>query len=135
MLQIAKFHTDDPLRLENCVVMRRIFDLIEFGFPYIDVLPVKLSVSQCMDLINFIESALRFCDKGEALSFKVQPHDSTVEQIINIRRTFSKHFQIDCAFTDIDPVIVSITDIVTFSEYLNMLLAVQLIKASEEEIK
>ena len=134
MLQVVKFHTDDPLRFENCVVMRNAFEFIEFGFPYYDALPEKLSVPQCMDLIQFIKACVNHLDDGGALSVNIRPKDSNVDQVIIVRKTFHDHFHIDFAFADVGPVMVPIQEVVIFSETLNKMLAIPLIEDTKEEL-
>lgn len=133
MVQIVNFHTNDPLHRENCIVFRNNFENIEFGFPYFDALPVKLTVPQVMDVIHFIKDAIKYLDEGETDHLKLYSVGD-VENCIIVRKCFGNtHFLIDFAFSDIDPIMVDINEVAVLGVKLEKMLDIKLLNSPKED--
>lgn len=128
MIQLVPFHVKEVLYHENCVVIRNNHENVEFGFPFFDVLPVKLSVRTCLDLINFIKDSINYLDEGQSFSLKLAHVESSVEDYIIVRKCFGEdRLLIDFAFCDISPTMVDIQEIKNFLVVLETMLDIKLL--------
>ncbi|WP_141432444.1 hypothetical protein [Bacillus sp. 03113] len=132
MIQVVPFHSDSVLHLENCIVMRKNFDHIEFGFPYFDAQPIKLTISDCSMLVLFILNCAKRIDEGEIESFCTRPVNEKVDWMIIIRKTFGDSLHIDFTFTDVAPMIIDLQEVINFGLILNKMLDIKMINSPEE---
>lgn len=128
------FRKNDPLHHENCITLRKNFNDVEFGFPYFDALPVKLSVNQSLDLVEFIENCLNLLEEGAIATFNLAPIDGKANECIIVRRTFGSSLHVDIAFTDdYLPVMVPIEEVLDFKNHLKDFLNIKSIDGPIKE--
>lgn len=133
MIKLVPFHLDNPLQHQNGIVIRHNFETIEFGFPYFDALPIKLSVSQCLELLKFINLCLGL-KTGKVYAFEITPSDREFEEIIVVRKTLGAGLHIHIAFSDINPVLVEMSEVLNFARNLKEILDIKLIESPKEEL-
>lgn len=133
MIKLVPFHLNNPLQHQNGIVIRHNFENIEFGFPYFDALPIKLSVSQCLELLKFIDVYLRL-QEGQACAFNITPGDREFEEMIIVRKTLGDGLHIHIAFSDTNPVLVEMSEVLNFAQNLKEILDIKLIESPKEEL-
>lgn len=118
---------------ESAVVIRKVANTFEFGFPYSDELPVKTTTAQLMEKSHELKSWLRNAFDGQVLNltFDLDEGDGICERqdVVSFKVTYGKRaLIIGFPFHDSSPITIETEKVLEFIQLIDVMADIKLLE-------